>query len=165
MPALSLRANSSMIGAWRWSPSPARRTWAGRSACASPSVLGKSLLELGGNNAVIVDESANLDLAVPAIVFGAVGTAGQRCTTTERRVFVHEARLAEELERSNSLWPMRKCALVIRWMPDTLMGPLIDQARSARIFGGDFSGTGRRRARFCVVATSLNGDGYFVEPT
>ena len=50
--------------------------------------LGKSLLELGGNNAVIVDETANLDLAVPAIVFGAVGTAGQRCTST-RRVFAH----------------------------------------------------------------------------
>ncbi len=46
--------------------------------------LGKSLLELGGNNAIIVDETANLDLAVPAIVFGAVGTAGQRCTTTRR---------------------------------------------------------------------------------
>src|SRR5712672_1808503 len=59
--------------------------------------LGKSLLELGGNNAVIVDESANLDLAVPAIVFGAVGTAGQRCTST-RRVFVHEAR-QQELEK------------------------------------------------------------------
>ncbi len=46
--------------------------------------MGKSLLELGGNNAIIVDDTANLDLAVPAIVFGAVGTAGQRCTTTRR---------------------------------------------------------------------------------
>jgi aldehyde dehydrogenase (NAD+) len=51
--------------------------------------LGRSLLELGGNNAMIVDEKANLELGVPAIVFGAVGTAGQRCTTT-RRVLVHE---------------------------------------------------------------------------
>ena len=59
--------------------------------------LGKSLLELGGNNAIIVDEYANLDLAVPSIVFGAVGTAGQRCTTT-RRVFVHESR-SKELEQ------------------------------------------------------------------
>src|ERR1700758_2012281 len=59
--------------------------------------LGKSLLELGGNNAVIVDETANLDLAVPAIVFGAVGTAGQRCTST-RRVFAHKA-IAAELQR------------------------------------------------------------------
>ena len=59
--------------------------------------LGRSLLELGGNNAIIVDETANLDLAIPSIVFGAVGTAGQRCTST-RRVFVHLSR-REELER------------------------------------------------------------------
>jgi aldehyde dehydrogenase (NAD+) len=51
--------------------------------------MGRSLLELGGNNAMIVDESADLKLAIPAIVFGAVGTAGQRCTST-RRLFVHE---------------------------------------------------------------------------
>src|SRR3954462_103463 len=59
--------------------------------------LGKSLLELGGNNAIIIDETANLDLAVPSILFGAVGTAGQRCTTT-RRVLVHSSRL-DELEK------------------------------------------------------------------
>ena len=53
------------------------------------SRFGKCILELGGNNAMIVDESATLSLAVPAIVFGAVGTAGQRCTST-RRVIVHE---------------------------------------------------------------------------
>jgi aldehyde dehydrogenase (NAD+) len=52
--------------------------------------LGKSILELGGNNAIIVTENANLKLAAPAIVFGAVGTAGQRCTTT-RRLIVHES--------------------------------------------------------------------------
>jgi aldehyde dehydrogenase (NAD+) len=52
--------------------------------------MGRSLLELGGNNAIIVDQSADLKLAIPAIVFGAVGTAGQRCTTT-RRLFVHES--------------------------------------------------------------------------
>ena len=57
--------------------------------------MGRSLLELGGNNALIVDKSADLKLAVPAIVFGAVGTAGQRCTTT-RRLFVHED-IADEL--------------------------------------------------------------------
>src|SRR5246127_3994192 len=59
--------------------------------------LGKSLLELGGNNAGIVDEAANLDLAGPSIVFGAVGTAGQRCTST-RRVLAHKA-IAAELEK------------------------------------------------------------------
>ncbi|QDK81239.1 aldehyde dehydrogenase family protein [Spirosoma sp. KCTC 42546] len=52
--------------------------------------LGKTLLELGGNNAIIVSEHADLDLAIPAIVFGAVGTAGQRCTST-RRIIVQES--------------------------------------------------------------------------
>lgn len=52
--------------------------------------LGKSILELGGNNAIIVTPSANLKVAIPAIVFSAVGTAGQRCTTT-RRVIVHDS--------------------------------------------------------------------------
>ena len=45
--------------------------------------LGKTILELGGNNAIIVDETASMNLVVPAIVFGAVGTAGQRCTSTD----------------------------------------------------------------------------------
>lgn len=52
--------------------------------------MGRCLLELGGNNAIILDESADLKLAIPGIVFGAVGTAGQRCTTT-RRLIVHES--------------------------------------------------------------------------
>jgi aldehyde dehydrogenase (NAD+) len=51
--------------------------------------MGKSLLELGGNNAIIVSDQANLELALRAVVFGAVGTAGQRCTTT-RRLIVHK---------------------------------------------------------------------------
>ena len=85
--------------------------------------LGKSLLELGGNNAVIVDETANLDLAVPAIVFGAVGTAGQRCTST-RRVIMHRAVAADLTERLR-----RAYALVRVGDPlerTTLMGPLVD---------------------------------------
>jgi aldehyde dehydrogenase (NAD+) len=87
--------------------------------------LGKSLLELGGNNAVIVDESANLDLAVPAIVFGAVGTAGQRCTTT-RRVFVHQA-IAAELER-RLIHAYAQVRIGDPLESGTLMGPLIDPA-------------------------------------
>ncbi|HZY32773.1 MAG TPA: aldehyde dehydrogenase family protein, partial [Rhodanobacter sp.] len=58
--------------------------------------MGRSLLELGGNNAIILDETADLKLAIPGIVFGAVGTAGQRCTTT-RRLFVHESIYADVL--------------------------------------------------------------------
>ena len=68
-----------------------------RVAAAVGQRLGRTLLELSGNNAVIVDETADLDMAVRAIVFGAVGTAGQRCTTT-RRLIVHESR-CEELDR------------------------------------------------------------------
>ena len=85
--------------------------------------LGKSLLELGGNNAVIVDETANLDLAVPAIVFGAVGTAGQRCTST-RRVLAHQA-IAAELER-RLVHAYRQVRIGDPLEPETLMGPLID---------------------------------------
>jgi aldehyde dehydrogenase (NAD+) len=91
--------------------------------------LGRSLLELGGNNAVIVDETADLDLAVPAIAFGAVGTAGQRCTTT-RRVLVHEAR-REELER-RLVHAYGQVRIGDPLEAATLMGPLIDRAAVAR---------------------------------
>ena len=57
------------------------------------SRLGRTILELGGNNAIIVTKDAKLDLATRAIVFGAVGTAGQRCTST-RRIIVHRSDLA-----------------------------------------------------------------------
>jgi aldehyde dehydrogenase (NAD+) len=91
--------------------------------------LGRSLLELGGNNAVIVDETANLELAVPAIAFGAVGTAGQRCTTT-RRVLVHESRQAELEQRLVHAY--RQVRIGDPLQADTLMGPLIDAAAVAR---------------------------------
>ncbi|KAG1358176.1 hypothetical protein G6F61_014504 [Rhizopus arrhizus] len=58
--------------------------------------FGRVQLELGGNNAIILDETADLKLAVPGIVFGAVGTAGQRCTTT-RRLIVHRSIYADVL--------------------------------------------------------------------
>jgi aldehyde dehydrogenase (NAD+) len=91
--------------------------------------LGKSLLELGGNNAVIVDETANLDLAVPAIVFGAVGTAGQRCTST-RRVFAHRS-IATELEK-RLVHAYQQVRIGDPLESGTLMGPLIDAAAVER---------------------------------
>lgn len=87
--------------------------------------LGRSLLELGGNNAVIVAPSADLDLALRGLVFGAWGTAGQRCTST-RRVIVHHsvrARLVDSLERARG-----SLKIGSPFDPDTLVGPLIDQA-------------------------------------
>ena len=123
--------------------------------------LGKSLLELGGNNAIVVDEHANLDLAIPAIVFGAVGTAGQRCTST-RRVFVHQSR-ARELE-NRLVRAYTQVRIGNPMQTGTLMGPLIDGAaveryrhaiESAQHAGGTILCGGR----------PLPGDGNFVEPT
>jgi len=65
--------------------------------------LGKSILELGGNNAIIVTEEADLNAAVPAIVFGAVGTAGQRCTST-RRLIVHKNQYQDLLAKLTSAY-------------------------------------------------------------
>src|SRR5271154_6373878 len=91
--------------------------------------LGKCLLELGGNNAIIVDENANLDLAVPAIVFGAVGTAGQRCTTT-RRVLVQRSCLPELERRLIAAYGQVRVGDPLE--ADTLMGPLIDASAVSR---------------------------------
>jgi len=88
--------------------------------------MGKCLLELGGNNAIIVDEHANLDLAVPAIVFGAVGTAGQRCTST-RRVLVHQRLMDELAHRLVNAYRQVRTRIGDPMDPATLMGPLIDQ--------------------------------------
>ncbi|HZM04072.1 MAG TPA: aldehyde dehydrogenase family protein [Candidatus Saccharimonadales bacterium] len=87
--------------------------------------LGRVLLELGGNNAIIVAPSANLDLAARAILFGAVGTAGQRCTTT-RRVFVHQSIAAELTQRLVKAY--RQVPIGNPLDSKTLMGPLINVA-------------------------------------
>lgn len=85
--------------------------------------MGKSLLELGGNNAVIVTENANLELAIPAIVFGAVGTSGQRCTST-RRLFVHESKYAEVMKRLCKAYSQIKIGNPLE--EGIHIGPLID---------------------------------------
>ncbi len=86
--------------------------------------LGKTILELGGNNAIIVDETANMDMVVPAIVFGAVGTAGQRCTST-RRIIVHEAICDSLIEKLKNAYGQVKIGDPLN--DSTLMGPLIDK--------------------------------------
>ncbi len=92
--------------------------------------MGKSLLELGGNNAIIVDEFANLDLAIPSIVFGAVGTAGQRCTST-RRVIVHRSRFEELKDALVKAYGQVRIGDPLD--PKTLMGPVIDEASLQRV--------------------------------
>lgn len=87
--------------------------------------FGRSILELGGNNAIIVTESADLPLALRAIVFGAVGTAGQRCTTT-RRLLVHQSLHADLLARLKKVFAGLRVGDPME--PDTVVGPLIDRA-------------------------------------
>ncbi|MGE3127973.1 MAG: aldehyde dehydrogenase family protein [Fimbriimonadaceae bacterium] len=89
--------------------------------------FGRSLLELGGNNAIIVTPSADLGIAMPSILFGSVGTAGQRCTST-RRVFVHRS-IADEvfsqLARAYETIGSERVGDPLE--PGTLVGPLIDR--------------------------------------
>ena len=85
--------------------------------------LGRTLLELGGNNAIIVTPSADLDLATSAILFGAVGTAGQRCTTT-RRIIVHESIRKEVTRRLFEAYGQVRIGNPLE--ASTLMGPLIN---------------------------------------
>ena len=94
------------------------------------SRLGKVLLELGGNNALIVAPSADVDLATQSIFFGAVGTAGQRCTST-RRVIIHES-IADKV-RSKLLSAYKSVPIGNPLDRKTLMGPLIDNAAVDRV--------------------------------
>jgi aldehyde dehydrogenase (NAD+) len=123
--------------------------------------LGRCLLELGGNNAIIVDESANLDLVVPAVLFGAVGTAGQRCTTT-RRLFVHGSRLKEVSERLVAAY--RQVPIGDPLAKGTLMGPLIDETAVARYLA-TIEELETHHARILCGGRRLDRPGYYVEPT
>ena len=122
--------------------------------------LGRSLLELGGNNAVIVDDTANLDLAVPAIVFGAVGTAGQRCTST-RRVFAHQA-IAAELER-RLIHAYGQVRIGDPLASGTLMGPLID-APAVERYQSAIAAARDAGGQLLYGGHALQRPGNFVEP-
>ena len=87
--------------------------------------LGRSILELGGNNAIIVTPEADLTMAMRAILFGAVGTAGQRCTST-RRIIVHESIRNQLVEKLIAAY--RQVNIGNPLEPGTLMGPLINSA-------------------------------------
>jgi aldehyde dehydrogenase (NAD+) len=85
--------------------------------------LGRCLLELGGNNAIIITEHTNMDLALRAVLFGAIGTTGQRCTST-RRLIIHET-IYEEF-KSRLIKAYESIPIGHPLGPDTLMGPLVD---------------------------------------
>ncbi|MFC3552438.1 aldehyde dehydrogenase family protein [Lysobacter cavernae] len=125
--------------------------------------MGRSLLELGGNNAIIVDATADLKLAIPAIVFGAVGTAGQRCTTT-RRLFVHESIHGDVLAKLVAAYKQVEKKIGDPTDPANLMGPLnsrdavqayLDAVEKAKASGGKIETGG----------AAIEGKGNFVLPT
>ncbi|MFT4198618.1 MAG: aldehyde dehydrogenase family protein [Pseudoxanthomonas sp.] len=125
--------------------------------------LGRCLLELGGNNAIVLDETADLKLAIPGIVFGAVGTAGQRCTTT-RRLIVHESIHDTVLETLVKAYKQVEGKIGDPLDPANLMGPLNSQdavaaflhaVEQAKVAGGTIATGGRK----------LDRPGNFVLPT
>ena len=122
--------------------------------------MGKVLLELGGNNALIVDQTANLKLAVPAIVFGAVGTAGQRCTTT-RRVLVHRSLLGELEKKLVAAYGQVRIGDPLD--AQTLMGPLIDAASVQRYLAAVEAARAQGGVVLCG-GRKLERAGNFVEP-
>lgn len=95
--------------------------------------LGRTLLELGGNNGVIVMDDANLDLATRAVLFGAIGTAGQRCTTI-RRLFLQKGIAGEMTARLTSAY--RQVRIGDPLDPSTVMGPLVNRAAVGEMSDG-----------------------------
>jgi aldehyde dehydrogenase (NAD+) len=125
--------------------------------------MGRCLLELGGNNAIILDETADQKLAVPGIVFGAVGTAGQRCTTT-RRLIVHESIYDAVLETLVKAYKQVEGKIGDPLDPANLMGPLNSRGAVEQFLAA----VEQAKAAGGTVATggaALDRPGHFVLPT
>ena len=123
--------------------------------------FGKTILELGGNNAIIADETADMDMLVPAVVFGAVGTAGQRCTST-RRVIIHESRYEELTKRLVSAYCQVKIGDPL--IESTLMGPLVD-AGAVEVYKNAMKKIAEVGGEVLYGGNAIEGTGYYVEPT
>jgi aldehyde dehydrogenase (NAD+) len=127
--------------------------------------LGRSILELGGNNAIIISEQANLDMALLGAVFGAVGTAGQRCTTT-RRLIIHEKIYDRFKEKLVAAYRQLKIGDPLD--EKNHMGPLIDK-EAVKIYEEAIGRCKAEGGRFVVEGGSLDGPGYesgcYVKPS
>jgi aldehyde dehydrogenase (NAD+) len=123
--------------------------------------FGRSILELGGNNAVIVMDDANLDLALRAIVFAAVGTAGQRCTTL-RRLLLQKGVHATLLERLAKVY--KSVPIGDPLDPGTLMGPLVSETAVADMMAA-LDKVREQGGEIVTGGKLVAGPGNFVEPT
>jgi L-aminoadipate-semialdehyde dehydrogenase len=122
--------------------------------------LGRAILELGGNNGVIVLDDADPDLAVRAITFGAVGTAGQRCTST-RRLFVQRGIAGALTERLIAAY--RSVRIGDPLEDGVLMGPLITPAAVER-YRSALAAASRQGGKLLCGGRALDRPGNFVEP-
>ena len=123
--------------------------------------MGRSLLELGGNNAIIMDESADLEMCIPGIVFGSVGTAGQRCTST-RRLFVHES-IMDKVSAA-LIKAYKQVRIGDPLDARTLMGPLTDEA-SVKRFEAAVASAISEGGEVLTGGHRIDRPGSFVEPT
>ena len=124
------------------------------------SRFGKCILELGGNNAMVIDETATLSLAIPAIAFGAVGTAGQRCTST-RRVIAHESIYDELKNKLVSAYDQVKIGDPLD--NNTLMGPLINE-KSVETYENAIIKIKELGGNILCGGSKMDYDGNFVSP-
>ncbi|MBP90321.1 MAG: aldehyde dehydrogenase family protein [Planctomycetaceae bacterium] len=122
--------------------------------------LGRSLLELGGNNAIIVTETADLDLVLRAVLFAAVGTSGQRCTTL-RRLILHEAIASPLLARLVSAYQSIKIGDPAK--ADMLMGPLINEAAVDRMLHA-LNVAREQGGQVLVGGERIDRPGHFITP-
>lgn len=127
--------------------------------------LGKTILELGGNNSIIISPHADLKLAVPAIVFGSVGTSGQRCTTT-RRLIIHESRYEEV--RNHLIRAYSSLKIGNPLLEENHMGPLIDKD-AVKTFEKAIKAISKQGGKILFGGQVLSGTNYssgcYVEPT
>jgi aldehyde dehydrogenase (NAD+) len=123
--------------------------------------LGRALLELGGNNGILVMDDADLDLALRAVVFAAVGTAGQRCTTT-RRLFLQRGIAAEMKRRLVEAYGSVRVGDPLE--PGTLMGPLIDETAVDNMMRA-IERVKSEGGRILYGGRKIDRPGFFVEPT
>ncbi len=122
--------------------------------------LGRSILELGGNNAIVVTPTADLDLALRGAVFAAVGTAGQRCTTA-RRLIVHESLYESFLARLVQAYGSLKIG--VPWEEGVLVGPLINE-RAVESMKSALEAAVKQGGEVVAGGRRLDRPGYFVEP-
>lgn len=125
------------------------------------SRFGTTILELGGNNSLIVMDDANLDLVIPAAFFGAIGTAGQRCTST-RRILVHEKVYDEVVARLLKAYGQIRIGNPLD--KNTLCGPVHTKG-AIKEFTEGIETIKKQGGKILVGGTPVEGPGYFVNPT